>query len=176
MDNPAQSRIPLTEERDELSFNCVEQVLMRTNEASLILAFNESCMRIASVFGGGIGGSGNVCGAASGAVMAIGLALGTSGTETLDEFKEIRKNAKELVNLFLSNFTEAWGSIRCEHLLAMDEGKKEKAGTQRQNQQPVQNMCADYVDWSADMIISMLKQKSVFCIFISWQHTSTKLS
>lgn len=146
------------EKNDELNFNCAEDVLMQVNKVNLIPAFNESCMKIASVFGGGIGGSGKVCGAVSSAAMALGLALGTTGTETLDEFKTKRKYSNEIVKEFIVKFTEAWGTVCCEHLKAMDEGKEKKVGTQRRNQKAEQKMCEDYVIWASDMVKSILKE------------------
>jgi C_GCAxxG_C_C family probable redox protein len=153
-----QIQILTMEELNELTFNCAESTLIQVNRAKPLPSFNESCMKIASVFGGGIGGSGNVCGAVSGAAMSLGLALGTTGNESSDEFKEKREKVRELVKEFISKFTEAWGTICCEHLKAMDEGKEKLIGTQRQNQKPEQKMCADYVAWASNMALNILNE------------------
>ena len=84
------------------------------------------------------------------------------GEQVLNSKLSLKHEIEEIITLFkpdLTNLSRPQFNDRCEHLLAMDEGKKTKVGTQRQNQQPVQNMCADYVDWSANTVISMLKQK-----------------
>jgi len=41
----------------------------------------DTCLKITSVFGGGIDRTGNVCGAVTGAMMAIGLKYGEVGTK-----------------------------------------------------------------------------------------------
>jgi C_GCAxxG_C_C family probable redox protein len=145
------------EEKNGITFNCAESTLIQVNRGYPLSAFNESCTKIASVFGGGIGGSGKVCGAVSGAAMSLGLALGTTGDESPDEFKEIREEVTELVKQLVTQFTEAWGTVCCDHLKAMDDGKENLVGTQRQNQKPEQKMCDEYVQWASDMILHMLK-------------------
>ena len=151
-------RIPTMEEKNEITFNCAETTLIQVNRGYPLSAFNESCMRLASTFGGGIGGTGKVCGAVSGAAMCLGLALGTTGNESPDEFKETREKVNELVKDFISKFTKAWGTVCCEHLKAMDEGKEELVGIERHNQKPEQKMCDEYVAWASNMIISILKE------------------
>jgi C_GCAxxG_C_C family probable redox protein len=150
--------MPTMEEKNGISFNCTESALIQVNREYPLSAFNESCMKIASVFGGGIGGTGNVCGAVSGAAMCLGMALGTTGNEPSEEFKETREKVRELVKEVIFKFTNAWGTVCCEHLKAMDEGKEKLVGTKRQNQQPEQKMCGEYVAWASDMVIRLLKE------------------
>lgn len=61
---------------------------------------------VASGFGGGVR-SGEICGAASGAVMAIGLACAKTGKES-----EVAELAKQTV----SEFTNKYGTVRCIEL------------------------------------------------------------
>ncbi len=56
-------------------FNCAEALLLALQEA-LNEEENNIIPRIATPFGAGIGGRGSVCGALSGAIMAIGLKYG----------------------------------------------------------------------------------------------------
>jgi C_GCAxxG_C_C family probable redox protein len=158
MEYMRQIRLQVMEHKDDLSFNCAEGVLIQTNRAYPLQSFNESCLKIASVFGGGIGGSGKVCGAVSGAAMVLGLALGTTGNESPIVFKKQREKANALVKKFISKFTEAWGTVCCEHLKAMDEGKENRVGLQRQNQKPEEKMCDEYVEWASDFITNILKE------------------
>ena len=67
------------EEKNELSFNCAESTMIGIDRDSLLEGFSNSCMRMASILGGGISGFGEVCGAVSGAVLSLGLILGTNG-------------------------------------------------------------------------------------------------
>ncbi|TFH09504.1 MAG: C_GCAxxG_C_C family protein, partial [Candidatus Thorarchaeota archaeon] len=69
----------------------------------------DTAMKIASAFSGGIAGTGNVCGALTGALMALGLKYGSDANplkinvvsrKLLDEFKSINGTTicRELIN------------------------------------------------------------------------------
>ena len=137
------------EEDNGHAYNCAESVIIRVNRESPLPGFNISCMRITSVLGGGISGSGEVCGAISGAVVSLGLILGTNGDETIDDFKSKRTHARSVVKKFLQEFNTCWGSVRCTHLIEMDEGKRTQVGTLRP-EGPPSNLCNEYVDWSTN--------------------------
>ena len=139
------------EEDDGRSYNCAESVIIRVNQESPLPGCNTSCMRITSVLGGGIAGTGEVCGAISGAVVSLGLLLGTIGDETIDDFKSKRTHARSTVKEFLQEFNDCWGSVRCSHLIEMDEGKRTQVGTLRP-EGPPSNLCNEYVDWSTKKI------------------------
>lgn len=70
--------------------------------------------QIATCFGGGIGNSGDNCGAVSGAIMAIGLVRKRS--TSLEEWLETAEVARE----FLRRFKEEMGSIKCRELTNLD--------------------------------------------------------
>jgi len=67
------------------------------------------CMKITSAFGGGINRTGNVCGAVTGALMALGLKYGLS-------IQEVTK----VSNQILDEFTAINGSIICRDLIGHD--------------------------------------------------------
>lgn len=142
-----------------LSFNCAESVMIRVNRALNLDFFNHSCLRIASVFGGGVAGCGEVCGAVSGAAMAIGLKLGTSGDEEPEEFSLKREKSRNIVKQFVTSFSENWGSIRCEFLLSMDKGEMSPVGSQRISNYEIRNRCNEYVSWSSKKVIDLLDDK-----------------
>src|SRR5512140_1951102 len=77
--------------------------------------------RLASTFGGGIAGSGNTCGAVTGALMAIGLARGPGVTPDAAAKADATARAKAL----LAAFTARHGSITCRDLLGTDIGTAE---------------------------------------------------
>jgi C_GCAxxG_C_C family probable redox protein len=137
--------------KDKRPFNCVENVMMRVDHEDSLLGFNDSCMKIASVFGGGIAGSGEVCGAVSGGVMCLALLKGTVGDETIDIFKEKRSEARGLISAFLSDFAKDWGTVQCRFLLEMDKGGIPPMGKLRRGFP--RNLCAEYVDWVVDEIL-----------------------
>ena len=83
---------------------------------------NEVIPRIATAFGGGIGGGGVICGAVVGSVMAIGLKYGR------EEPSQPRDKAYALALEFCRRFQEEMGSLSCRELTGIDlstpEGQK----------------------------------------------------
>jgi len=74
-----------------------------------------TALKIASGFGGGIGRTGNVCGAVSGAIMALGLKHGF--TEGSPQAKaDMYARAQE----FMNAFTAQYGALACRELLGYD--------------------------------------------------------
>ena len=110
-------------------------------------------MRVASVLGGGFAGCGEVCGAASGAVLALALLTGTTGDEPAEKFKERRRFARSVISNFMNDFTENWGSVECKFLRAMDSGKVPSKGELRIG--PAKNLCEEYVNWSTEKVLSI---------------------
>ena len=72
----------------------------------------ETCMNIASAFSGGINLTGNVCGALSGALMAIGLEFGDGSP--------LNPKVAELSTRLLEEFKAINGSILCQDLIQYD--------------------------------------------------------
>jgi C_GCAxxG_C_C family probable redox protein len=81
----------------------------------------ETAARLASTFGGGIAGTGNACGAITGALMAIGLARGPGTAPDAARKADATAEAKAL----LAAFTARHGSIACRDLLGVDLGTPE---------------------------------------------------
>jgi len=75
---------------------------------------SEVIPRIATAFGGGIGGGGVICGAVVGSVMAIGLKYGR------EEPSQPRDNAYALALEFCQRFREEMGSLSCRELTGID--------------------------------------------------------
>ena len=144
------------EQKNGLSFNCAESVLIGVQKNHSVPGCQTSCMKVASVLGGGIAGSGEVCGAASGGVICLGLSGGTNGSETPDVFKDKRGAIRPVVQEFLQEFEACWGSVRCSDLIAMDKGEQDPKGNLRANAGSIQNHCDDYVKWSTEKIILLL--------------------
>jgi C_GCAxxG_C_C family probable redox protein len=66
-------------------------------------------LNAATTLAGGIGGTGETCGAVIGALMAIGLGQGSSGLEDLAS----DRRAREASRRFVERFIERFGSTRC---------------------------------------------------------------
>lgn len=142
----------------ELSFNCAESVLIKAKRDLPLKDINTSCMQIASVLGGGIAGSGRVCGAVAGGVMCLGMLLGTTGTETLVAFDDKRKRAREIVGCFLDDFGTAWGTTTCKYLRAMDRDEREPTGTMRHELEEGEFHCEEYVEWVFEWLRDFLNK------------------
>ncbi|MHA2226432.1 MAG: C-GCAxxG-C-C family protein [Candidatus Hodarchaeales archaeon] len=74
---------------------------------------HDTCLKIASAFGGGIARTGNVCGALTGALMALGLKYG-------DIERKGQEKANEVAGKFLNEFKSLNGSIICRELINHD--------------------------------------------------------
>ena len=72
----------------------------------------ETCMKIASAFGGGINMTGNVCGAITGALMAIGLEFGDGSP--------MNPKVAEVSSRLIEDFKAINGSILCCELIQYD--------------------------------------------------------
>ena len=73
---------------------------------------------------GGVGGLGNVCGAVSGAVIAIGLK-----TTNADNINDVDAGFKtmEIVREFVARFEEQHSSIQCRELIGYEISSREKS-------------------------------------------------
>jgi C_GCAxxG_C_C family probable redox protein len=76
---------------------------------------NRLIPRIATAFGGGIGRRGSLCGALTGAIMAIGLKHGTDKTVLIEKDK-----AYEIALKFHEQFVKECGSSFCKELIGYD--------------------------------------------------------
>ena len=142
--------------RDGKRFNCCESVLLMVDEGHPLPGFESNLMKAASSLGGGVGGWGSACGAATGAVIALGLVHGTDGEESLIEFKDKRVHLREVSQVILKEFEDAFGSVNCMDLLGVDRRTEE--GKERYEKLKAQGLvkCDDYVAWAAKRGIEIL--------------------
>ena len=73
----------------------------------------ETAMKLASSFGGGMGGLREVCGAVSGAFIIAGLKKGYTFPETAEE----KSNHNKLIQSLAQAFKDKWGTIKCGELM-----------------------------------------------------------
>jgi C_GCAxxG_C_C family probable redox protein len=110
----------------------------------------EDAARIAAGFEAGIAFKGEVCGAVSGAVMAIGLKYGHSNpTEELSK-ERLYKLTKE----YLSEFKCICGSTTCNKLLNVDISTPEGLN-QAINNDLFSTICANAIKTSAEILDKM---------------------
>ncbi len=81
----------------------------------------DAALRAACAFGGGIARTGSICGAVSGALIAIGLRYGRTRVE--DE--AAREKTYEVALELLGRFRQEHGSDMCRELLGVDIGTAE---------------------------------------------------
>ncbi len=75
-----------------------------------------TALKVASGFGGGMGRMGEVCGAVTGAFMALGLHDWKANSPTPDEKNKI----SERIRAFTREFKKRHGSIVCKDLIGCD--------------------------------------------------------
>lgn len=95
-------------------FNCAELILLALSGGLGRTNSDHSIPRIATGFGGGVGRNGDMCGALSGGVMAIGLALGR------DKPEQGREPCYAAVDHFYTDFVKEFGSCKCRELTGID--------------------------------------------------------
>ncbi|MFH0967097.1 MAG: C-GCAxxG-C-C family protein [Methanobacteriota archaeon] len=76
----------------------------------------ETARKITTGLGGGLGRSGNVCGAVTGAILVLGQRYGMNSLE----HAAAREETYALVKRLISEFTAIHGSINCAELLGYD--------------------------------------------------------
>ena len=101
----------------EGNYNCAQAVL--ASYADDFGLDKDLAVSLASGFGAGIGRSGQVCGAVTGACMVIGLQYGSKLSEE-SSFQERKEKTYLLVAEFLDKFKERNGSITCRGLIGYD--------------------------------------------------------
>lgn len=103
--------IKTAQDRFAQGFNCSQAVF--SAHASQLGIDDEAALKLASPFGGGVAHQGNVCGAVTGALMALGLARGNAAADKKDETYRIAED-------FLKRFRERHGTLLCRELIGHD--------------------------------------------------------
>lgn len=80
---------------------------------------NPDLVRAMSGLAGGLGFSGEVCGALTGGSCLLGLYAGR-GTANEEEDERLNLMISELVEWFSGEYGQAYGGIRCENILGDD--------------------------------------------------------
>ena len=103
-------RCALALEYHAKGFNCCQSVLTACKD--LIGYSEKDCLAIAGGFGKGMGGGTEVCGAVSGAVMALSLLAPHTSENDPWEKERIYNLSQKMQELFLERF----GYLRCDAL------------------------------------------------------------
>ncbi|OOZ41263.1 hypothetical protein BOW53_04600 [Solemya pervernicosa gill symbiont] len=81
----------------------------------------ELAFKIAAGFSGGMGRTGNTCGALTGAIMVAGLEKGA----THKEDQSAKQNTYDTVGELIAAFEQRWGTTECRELLGCNIGTAE---------------------------------------------------
>ena len=124
----------------QAGYNCSQAVFLACTEDMGL--DTEMRARLASSFGGGMGGMRQVCGTVSGMMMALGLRYGYA-----DPADRAAKTAQyETVRALTDEFKRENGSIICRELLGLDEDFKPKPPEERTEsyykKRPCSRLCA----------------------------------
>lgn len=92
-------------------FNC-SQAVFTVYGKSYGLS-EDCCLKISCAFGGGMGRQQHICGAVTGAIMALGLKYG----KALNDPEENKQQTYAQTREFFKRFTELNGSVNCKVLL-----------------------------------------------------------
>jgi C_GCAxxG_C_C family probable redox protein len=134
----------------EQEFSCAQSVF--TAYADPADLSREMALRVASGFGGGLARTGDICGAVTGAIMALGLRHCGVPAEADPLAKQ---QAYPPVQEFLARFKARHGSIVCRELLGCDLGTPE--GLERASEQGVfKSRCPGFVRTAAEILEELL--------------------
>jgi C_GCAxxG_C_C family probable redox protein len=93
------------------NFNCAQSVLSVFSD-ELNISKND-CFKIATPFGSGVAYRQEMCGAVTGALMAIGMKYGMGENDTRDQ----KSYTYDITTHYISEFKKLHGSICCRDLL-----------------------------------------------------------
>lgn len=111
------TRADRAEELFRAGYNCSQAVFGAFYD---VAEMNLSqALRASSAFGGGFGGSREVCGAACGMTMLVGIIDGYNNATDKDEKKRVYDNEKQL----LAQFAEKRGTLICREMLGLKPGE-----------------------------------------------------
>ena len=113
---------------------------------------SEVIPRIATGFCSGVARTGGQCGAVSGGIMAIGLAMGRNApTDSVD-------SCYLAVLTFLDRFTTHYQSLTCLALTGVHLGTPEGQAAFREKGQI--NHCYDYITEATRLVVEIVEQRS----------------
>jgi C_GCAxxG_C_C family probable redox protein len=129
-------------------FNCSQAVFSTLAEP---LGLNPSlALKIASPFGGGIGRTGETCGAVTGALMALGLRWGFSKPDP-----QAKERVYALTREYMRRFQERHGALACKELIGVDLSTPE--GLQKAREQEIfKTKCTQYITGAIEIAEAML--------------------
>jgi C_GCAxxG_C_C family probable redox protein len=112
--NSNTSRIDLALSRFSEGFSCSQSVLSAF--APDLGLDTDAALRVSAAFGGGMGRTGRTCGAATGALMVLGLRYGA----TRGDDRATKERTYALAREFIQRFEARNSGVACAELLGVD--------------------------------------------------------
>jgi len=140
--------IKTAQDRFAQGFSCSQAVF--SAYASRFGFDDETALKLASPFGGGIARQGYVCGAVTGALMALGLQTGSASLETKNEAYKIPEE-------FVKRFEERYSTILCRQLIEYDLSKPDELQTARESG-VFKTKCPEIVKEAAELVSEFLDE------------------
>lgn len=131
-------------------FNCAESVSKALSEALGLNA--ENAVRTATPFGGGVAGKGYLCGAVSGAMIALGLSKGRVTS------KGDRGPCNKVAEKFVDDFLNEFSSLSCRDIIGVDLQTEE--GRKRHKEHLRNEKCCPIVKFAAETMYNLIKAPS----------------
>jgi C_GCAxxG_C_C family probable redox protein len=131
--------------------NCAQSVLA-AYAADYGLEINKA-LQAAVGFGGGMGRVQDVCGALSGAVIALGLASGFKEEDGRDKINAVYAKVHRLID----EFSAKEGTIKCRDLLGCDLLSEE--GQKVFREKNLKDKCRGYVKLCCDLLDKYLAER-----------------
>ena len=130
-------------------YNCAQAVLASCGQTRGMR--RELAIRVGQAFGGGIGRTGNLCGAMTGALMVVGL-----GRDAVDADDAVaRAAAHEKAQAVMTEFARRNGSLLCRELIGCD--LRTTQGQQHfKDTDALHKVCAKAVRNAAEIIEKLL--------------------
>jgi len=147
MTPPASTPSQIATARFNENYNCAQSVFAAF--AGQLGMDERILLKIASPFGGGVARRGNICGAVTGALMVLGLAMGADTPGGKEE-------AYQLGQDFLQRFEARHGTILCRELLEVDIGTEEGLRQAREKGLTT-TLCPRFVSDAAEIVQAMLE-------------------
>jgi C_GCAxxG_C_C family probable redox protein len=110
-------------------------------------------LRVAAPFGGGIGRQGEVCGAASGALMALGLRFGDASGD-----KAAKERTYDVAAEFLRRFEARAGALRCRDLIQADMTTPEGLADARERR-VFATQCPEFVRVAVEIAAGLMEEQ-----------------
>ena len=139
-------------DRFRRGYNCAQAVLSAyANDLGLS---EDAALRLAGLFGGGMGRRGEVCGAVTGALMVLGLKFGsTTAGDAVGKERQYGV-AREL----MSRFRERRRSILCRELLGCQLSTAE-GWQEAQDRGLFLNLCPELIRDAAEIVSQLLRSE-----------------